>query len=408
LTVTVLTVATISNALAANDSDPLDLPAIMRLTVEGWVASQKDGLLPYGFDFLSDKPIEPDRMSAPNLVRQTVSAFALARYYEQTKDAGAERAVAEALSAFGKRSLPIGKGRMQRVIEETRIQSLPIARWKLKSALDRFGLLYQPSGEGKVISSDGTYGNAVAGGVALALLTELIYSRASGDKRFAGLRTAWLQGLLALRIPGGGFREDPRSIDDTDYDNGEGWLALAVYVDMHAGDRRAAEALSDLDEILIRRYSETPSIYFIGWGGMAAAQRYRTTHDPKFMAYLQRQADTFVERFEERFGQGDNNCGAMEGLTATLAALSEAGENDTARVKEVGAWLSREVAKLPRLQIQRGQQTLALGGDAVLSAPRMREYPGEFLLGLYEPQTRIDAAGHCLSAMVTIERHHLR
>ena len=84
------------------------------------------------------------------------------------------------------------------------------------------------------------------------------------------------------------------------------------------------------------------------------------------------------------------------------------GENDTARAREIGAWLTREVAKLPRLQIQRGQQTLALGGDALLRAPRMREYAGEFLLGLYEPQTRIDAAGHCLSALVTIERHHLR
>jgi hypothetical protein len=65
------------------------------------------------------------------------------------------------------------------------------------------------------------------------------------------------------------------------------------------------------------------------------------------------------------------------------------------------------VNKLPRLQIQPGQTGLTLGGDAYLQAPRMAEYAGGFLAGLYEPLTRVDAAGHCLSAMVTIEREQL-
>jgi hypothetical protein len=51
---------------------------------------------------------------------------------------------------------------------------------------------------------------------------------------------------------------------------------------------------------------------------------------------------------------------------------------------------------------------MALGGEAYLRAPRMAEYAGGFLLGAYEPLTRVDAAGHCLSAMVTIERNQLR
>jgi len=380
----------------------------MRLIADGWIASQREGLLPYGFDFLADKPIEADRMSAANLIRQVGSAFALARYYDYVRYARLRQPIAEALSAFARRSLPIGKGRMQRIVEETRILSFPVARWKLQTALDRLGLLYQPSGDGKVISSDGTYGNAAAGTVALALLTELIYTRASGDESFAALRSAWLDGLLALRIPGGGFRRDAASIDDSDYDNGEAWLALAVYADMHPNDPRAMKALADLDDVLMRRYSEAPTMYFVGWGGMAAAQRYRTTHDPKFLAYLQRYADYFAVRFEDRYSQADNNCAAMEGLTATLAVLSEAGESDTVRVREIRAWLAREIAKLPRLQIQPGQGELRLGGDAYLRAPRLGEYAGGFLMGLYDPQMRVDAAAHCLSAMVTIERYRLR
>ena len=165
-----------------------------------------------------------------------------------------------------------------------------------------------------------------------------------------------MNGLLSLGIPGGGFRQDPLSIDDSDYDNGEGWLALAVYCDMHRDDLRAASALSDLDDALIRRYSENPSVTFLGWGGMAAAQRYRTTHDPKFLAYLRRQGDNFVERFQDRFSADGNNCAVMEGLATTLAALKASGEKDTDRVREMNDWLSGEIAKLLKLQIQPGQQ----------------------------------------------------
>ena len=405
----VLTVAVTLLTPATYAAAAPDLPVIMRLTVDGWIASQDaGGFLPYGFDFLADKAIEPNRMSDANLIRQTGSAFALASYYGYTGDARLRDPIRRTLSALSQHSLPIGKGRLQRLVEAMRILSFPVARWKLKTTLDRFGLLYQPSGDGKVVSPDSNYANALAGTTALALLTELIYSRASGDDGFAELRAVWLDGLLSLRIPGGGFRQNPLSIDDSDYDNGEGWLALSVYCDMHRDDVRAASALSDLDDVLMRRYLENPSAYFLGWGGMAASQRYRTTHDPKFLTYLRRQGDHFVERFQDRFNSHDNNCAVMEGLAATLAVLNASGESDTDGVREMRDWLSDEIVKLPRLQIQPAQQGMTLGGDAYLRAPRMAEYPGGFLAGVYEPLTRVDAAGHCLSAMVIIERDRLR
>lgn len=392
------------SALAADAADAADISSMMRLTVGRWSASQVDGLLPYGFDFLSDQPLEPERMSPANLVRQAFAAYALASYYDYAKDAHLAGALRGALSAFERRSIPIGKGRVQRAVESTRILFLPVARYKLKSALGDLGLLYQPAGAGKVISSDGSYGHALSGGAALALLTELTYAQASGDGSFAPLRIAWLEGLLSLRIPGGGFREHPLSIDESQYSNGEGWLALAVYADTHPDDAVRAVELADVDDVFLRRYSAHPDDLFFAWGAMAASQRYRTTRDTRFATYLQLQADEFLGRFEHRLSSADNNCATMEGVSAIVSALELSGETDSGRMRALRDWLTQEIAKLPRLQIKPSQQGIDLGGEASLRAPRMAQYAGEFLNGIYEPVTQIDAAGHCLSALVTIQR----
>jgi len=385
-----------------------DIPAIMHLTVDGWVASsQAADFIPYGFNFLADKALEPDFVSPSNLIRQASSSAALANYLDHTGDAKVVDRLRQTLSAFGRLSLPIGKRRLQQLVEATHLLSVPAGRWRLKSALGRFGLLYQPAGNGKVVSPDGSYDKALAGTVALALLTEVVYSHASGDQTFAGLRAAWRDGLLGLRIPGGGFRQDPTSIDDSDYYNGEAWLALAVYGDSNQDDLRSTNALADLDDALLRRYSEKPSVNFLGWGAMAAAQRYKTTKDPKFLAYLRQLGDSFVARYQRGFATDANNCAAMEGIGAIAATLQQAGEIDTDRARALRGWLSNEVTKLDKLQIQPGQQGLTLGGDAYLRAPRMAEYPGAFLAGIYDPVTRVDASGHCLSAMVIIDRNHL-
>jgi hypothetical protein len=389
-------------------SPAIDYAGIMRLTVEGWVASQSPGgLFPYGFDFLADRPMEPDRISPSNLTRQAGSAFALATYYRHSGDPRLQEPIQRILSAFARYSLPIGKSRAQYWVERTHILSLPFARWKLLSALEYFGLLYETAGEGKVMSPDGSYDNALAGAGALALLTELVYSGAAGDARFAGLRSAWLKGLLSLRIPGGGFRETPTSIGDSDYFNGEGWLAIAVYCDLHRNDVEAAVALAEVDAAMIERYTHKPDPGFYQWGAMAAAQRFATTRDPRFLAFLQSQADFFL-RFQANQNPDGNNCAGMEGLAATLAVLHGSGEGDAALARQIRVWLANEAAKLPRLQIQRGQTGMALGGEAQLHAPRMADFPGAFLVGLYEPSTRVDAAQHCLSAMIMLERDRLQ
>jgi len=384
-----------------------DRAAMMRLTIDGLIASQTgEGLFPYGFDFLADKPLEPDRMSPSNLIRQAGTASVLAEYYRQTHDPRLAEPIKRALSALGQRSLPIGKSTAQRWIEQTHLLSLPFARWKLQSTLERFGLLYEPSGAGRVVSSSG-YSAATTGTVALALLAELRYAAASGDESFARLRSAWRDGLLMLRIPGGGFRGTPTSINDSDYYNGEAWLALAVYYDLHREDAQKGDPLVDLDSALIERYSQTLSRGFYHWGAMAAAQRFATTGNARFLEFLRNQSDLFIERRQPRLDPDTNHCAAMEGAAAALAVFNRTGEGDTARTRRLRSWLADEAARLPKLQIQPGQTGMVLGGEARLTAPRMIEFPGAFLAGIYQPSIRVDNGQHCVSAMLMIERDQL-
>lgn len=65
--------------------------------------------------------------------------------------------------------------------------------------------------------------------------------------------------------------------------------------------------------------------------------------------------------------------------------------------------LAREADKVPHLQIQPGQTTMTLGGGATLYAPHLAHFGGSFLAGLVEPMTRVDAAQHCLSALMQID-----
>jgi len=56
-----------------------DYPVMMRAAVDELIASQtSSGLFPYGFDFLADKPLEPERVSPSNLIRQAGTASMLA------------------------------------------------------------------------------------------------------------------------------------------------------------------------------------------------------------------------------------------------------------------------------------------------------------------------------------------
>jgi hypothetical protein len=49
-----------------------------------------------------------------------------------------------------------------------------------------------------------------------------------------------------------------------------------------------------------------------------------------------------------------------------------------------------------------------LGGEARLVAPNIARFEGGFMFGLAQPQTRVDAAQHCLSALILLEENDAR
>lgn len=388
---------------AAEPTESADRQTIMRRVVENWRETQGvEGFLPYGFDFLAGRATD-EPTTHGYVVRQAGAFHAWAQYYDATRDDRDREPLRRGIAAFGERSLPIAKSTAQQWVEATRILSLPAGRMTLAAALGKAGLLYEARGPGMLVSADGQYEGAWAGATALALLAELSYSHASGDDGFEHLRLAWRDGLLALHIPGGGFRAMPTSIDESDYVNGEAWLALAVYAHLHRGDEPVRRALSELEPALMQRYSEKPSNTFYPWGATAAAQRWETTSDPRFLAFLERQAKVMVERFGRQLGPDANNCAAMEGLAATLRVFAKSGARQDELSTRVRELLMREAAKVPELQIAPGQTRMKLGGDATLNAPGLARFAGAFLVGRFEPVTRVDAAQHCVSALLMME-----
>jgi hypothetical protein len=379
-----------------------DYSESINLAVNRWLAVQKSsGFMPYGFDFLKDEESEPRTMSAANLTRQTGTAAVLADYYALTKDQRMRPVIQRLLSAFGRYSLPVGKNRVQTLVEMTHLLSMPFGRYKIHSALNRFGLLFDKTGSGKVLSPNADYGKAYTGAVALALLTELRYSQTSGDTSFADLRNAWLDGLIGLRIPGDGFRQFPTSIDATPYFDGQAWLALAEYHRAFPQDRRVSELLTDVDVSLMKKYGAF-KIDFFHWGTMAAAARYADTKDKRFLDFIKVQTGAFLDRKKDHF-DNSNNCATVEGIADGIGALFSAGEGGSELAKRAMGWISPEMQKAKQLQIQPGQKELVFSNARII-VPRMQEFSGSFRGGVYVANTQVDFTAHCVSAMVKLKR----
>ena len=377
----------------------------INLAVNRWLAVQKpSGFMPYGYDFLENEESEPKTMSAANLTRQAFTAAVLADYYALTKDQRTRPAIQRFLRAFGRYSLPIGKSRVQTLVEKTHLLSMPFGRYKIHAALNRLGLLYETSGPGKVLSPTTDYSKAHTGAVALALLTELRYSLSSGDNSFAELRHAWLEGLIGLWIPGDGFRQFPTSIDTTPYYDGEAWLALAQYHSAFPQDQRVSELLTDVDDALIKKYRGEFKIDFFHWGTMAAAARYADTKEKMFLDFIKAQTGTFLDRKKEHV-DSDNNCASVEGGADVLEALLSAGEGGSELAERARGWGTTEMRKVKQLQIQPGQKELVFSNSRII-APRMQEFSGSFRSGVYAANTQVDLTAHCVSAMVKLERYN--
>ncbi len=395
LTITWLLVAEGSFASADDHGDAI------RLTVESMLAVQEpSGLEPYELNFLAARGAETRTVTAPNLTRQAFAASVLADFYSRTGDRRLAPVLQRYLRALVRYSQPIGKSTAQVLLEKTRLLSVPIGRYKLARALDYLGLSYQTWGAGSVLVPHEGYGGAYVGATALALLAELRYAHTSGDLRFTDQRQAWLEGLLALRLPGDGFRVLPASLLTVPYGDGEAWLALAEYHHLYPENERVNAQLISVDEALTRKYDSHFEVDFVAWGIMAASARYADTQEKSFLEFIKRQTRRFLASQQAHL-PSENTCDAMEGLIDALSALRRAGEGDSVLAGEINQWLATEIPKAMGLQILRGQTVLTLpNGPRIV--PGLPAFGGQFLARPLAASTRVDFTGHCLSALLKL------
>jgi hypothetical protein len=393
-------IAALSPARAADDL------AAQRAAAHQLVGSQlPSGLLDFDMDFLAGKGLGSGttaREKSAFIARQAGTAYGIAKYYEQTRDERVRAALARFVDALGALSLPIGKSTTQHVLESIRMLPPPVLRASLRGTLEGLGLLYTSSGDGALVAYEQGYPTAWAGTVALALLAELHYHRATGDGRFATLRERWLSGLMTLRIPGGGFREYPAALDESPYANGEAWLALAMYIETFPGGGLSAAEMREVDDYMIATYAGEFSMGFFHWGAMAASRRFATTKDRRFVAFAERQAKAALADGPGADHPG-NSCGLVEGLAASAATLAHGG-GDAALLHALRTRIRTDMEKNNAMQIRPGQDRIAFGVDSELSAPRLRDYAGAYLMGRFTPSIRIDMTQHCISAIAEMQR----
>lgn len=296
-----------------------------------------------------------------NLVRQVGTVFALAEYLGSTRSLHVKRPVRDVLTALQKRSVIFRKRSQWLVTTDRRLQ------------------------------------NARAGATALALLTEILYFRATGDGRFETAREGWLNGLLALRLPRRGFRMKPYSKRESPYFNGEIWLALAQYYRTFR-DPKIGKLLDGLDAYMVRTYGRRPNVGFYHWGVMAAAVRYETTRDLKLLKFIEQQTSQYLTKLRPKVASDKNTCYALEGLLTASDVLSQAWPNAPV-MTDLSKRLNAEIPKNLDFQL------MSVDG---LSVPKSRRpvdfspYKGLFFARADRKYGRIDYTQHCLSAFVKL------
>ncbi len=373
---------------------------VLRRAVDYTIAAQQpDGSFRYDFDFLAGEPTGSD-----NIVRQAGTLFALGEALLETDDRRLVPVMRAGLDRLASLSLPIGAGTTQSALASLGLFSVDSRR--LARALDRWGLLYRPQGSGQLVSGDGSYRGAPAGATSLALIAELSYARATGDDRYRDQREAWVRGLLALHVPGEGIRRSPVTLKQGPYEDGEGWLALAVYHEHDPANEEVARALGELEEHSIATYGGAPDRNFYHWGAIASAARFAETADPRLADFAAAQAGWILGERPPSATEHFGSCSFVEGLSSAYAVVAAAGGRDglADRLRER---VALELERNRALQIQPGTERLELGGGAVLDAPTLAGQAGAFRAGTYRAFTRIDLTQHCISAFLKARRSGL-
>ncbi len=330
----------------------------LQLAAQYLVAIQQDsGQFRYEYDFVTS------RFSKKNsIVRQAGTAHALAEYLRASADADVTPAVKAAIAMLQAQSAPFG--------------------------------------DGLVVTSDGDVSKARTGATALAVLTVAFYAQATGDASYDSFQADLIDGLAALQLPGGHFEDRPGSGKYSPYFDGETWYALAEINRQMPDYQVVRDMLEAADPAMMDYYTANPDIGFSHWGMLAAAVRYKATGEARFLDFLERQAEIFIDELRPKYRPRVNNCYSIEGLGSAATALAEGGRSDSALWSRIVARVDQDTRNNNRFQILPKQEVILLGPKSKLLHERLAEFKGAFLNGQTRPQTRIDFTQHCMSALL--------
>jgi len=231
-------------------------------------------------------------------------------------------------------------------------------------------------------------GKIKAGSTALALLGLLYYEKESGDTQFATLREQWKNGLLSLFERGEGINTSPTDSKKSPYYEGETWLAFAVYNEFYPEDKELDEAVSELNEIMYKRYVSEFRSNFFHWGTQAAAKQYALKKTPLMYDYLVKQVPLYI--YDVKMRPNSASCSYMEAMAEAAPLL-----------KKEPFFLDLIERIENQLEIPRLLQKIPLDNHAKGKTPEnLTPYLGIFLNRSHELETRNDVTQHCLIAML--------
>lgn len=406
-------VGTLLASISSNAADNLPGPPAsitdkdrIHFAVNQLVRSQlNSGLFPYDFDFMTGREIDMENIDGMNLVRQTSAAFALGEYLTHFDHDPARKALLGFLENAVSNSLPISKGDIQNSLEWVGFYN----RWRLwhsfREPLYKMGLLFTKEGNAKLVSTGGDYERAWTGATGLSMIAAIKYFETTGDPLFNETITHWKNGLLVLKVPRRGFREAPHYLTESPYVNGEAWLALAEFDRVFHGDRVFKNLLRQLDEYLIETYSNGHNRLFYSWGTMAAVVRAGVTDDERFTVFIYGITKAYLDNLESPDLSKSNSCGSLEGLATFVAFMQAKGRANDPLVLRASDYITQAMGMNRKLQIDEHTAEILPNGKRFID--KLERYRGAFLESLKEPLMQVDLTGHCLNAMLRLERVEL-
>ncbi len=394
-----------SSIEAASSSDNITLASDssrIHLAAEQLVRSQLvSGFYPYDFNFVNGEVTPMSNIQGVNLVRQTGVAFALAEYLKYFNNASVKTSLDHFLTKSSNRSLPISKGYIQSILERSGFYYHWLIVKKLRKPLYVFGLLFDDTGYGRVVSVEEDYERAWPGATALTLSAATKYFSITGDTRFNEMIQRWKDGLIALKVPERGFREAPHYLTESDYVNGEAWLALAEYSAVFSEDKDTQKFLIELEDYLFELYGDGSRRQFFHWGMMAAIVRANEISDSRLDDFIHQLTKSYIDSKEGEELPTDNSCAAVEGLASYVSYMNSHNRGQEALVLRARAYIARLMEINRRLQI--GPHFIKILPTGEAFALQLNNYQGAFIKSLQEPLMQVDYTQHCLNALLRIK-----